>query len=254
MQRNIAVILALGLPLQLAGPAAAGPQANLAGRHVVFVVYEDEYKADETLPAFARLLSNRSGCHCTVLTGGKGGIEGLGALKTADAMVLFVRRKALPKDQLAAIRAYLDAGKPLVALRTACHAFALRGKAKPPEGCDQWPAFDAEVLGCHYGDHWPNEAGSEIANSPAAAREPILAGVQPARWHSAGSLYKALPLAPGCKVLMTGRFGEHVEPVAWTRTYRGGRVFFTTLGHPRDFDLPQFQQLLVNAIAWAVGN
>ena len=97
------------------------------------------------------------------------------------------------------------------------------------------------MLGCHYAGHWPSEVGSEVANSPEAAGEPLLAGVQPGEWHSAGSLYKVLPLAAGCKVLMSGRVGKQVEPVAWTRMYKGGRVFFTTLGHPRDFGLPQFQ-------------
>ena len=249
MKHNTIVILALGLLLPLAAPvAAAQPQSNLTGRHVVFVIWEDEYKADQTLPAFARLLTDRYGCRCSVLVGGEKGIEGLGALKTADAMVLFVRRKALPTEQLDAIRAYLDAGKPLVALRTSCHAFAVNNS---PPGSQQWPAFDTEVLGCHYTGHLQNEAGTEVANSPDAAGEPLLAGVEPARWHSDGSLYKVRPLAAGCKVLMTGRVGKRVEPVAWTRTYKGGRVFSTTLGHPHDFALPQFQKLLSSAISWA---
>ena len=253
MKHNTIAFLALGFVLQLGGLAAATElQTDLTGRNVVFVVCEDEYKAEQTLPTFARLLTDRCRCRCTVLLGGKKGIEGLVALKKADAMVLFVRRKALPKEQLTAIREYLDAGKPLVALRTSCHGFVLRGNAKSPAGGDQWPAFGAEVLGCHYNDHWPSKVGSEVGNAPEAAGESLLAGVQPARWHSTGSLYKVLPLAAGSKVLMTGRVGEHVEPVAWTRTYKGGRVFSTTLGHPDDFALPQFQKLLINAIAWAV--
>ena len=254
MKRITIIIFALGLLLPLFGRvAAAGPPADLTGRQVVFVIFEDEYKADRTLRAFGRLLTDRCHCRCTLLVGGKAGIEGLGALQTADALVLFVRRKVLPKEQLAAIRAYLDAGKPLVALRTSCHGFALRGKTKSPAGGQQWPAFDAEVLGCHYADHLSNAAGSEVANAPGAAGEPLLAGVRPAGWHSAGSLYRVSPLADGCKVLLTGRVGEHVEPVAWTRSYKGGRVFSTTLGHPDDFALPQFQTLLINAIAWATG-
>ena len=252
MKRNTITILALGFLLQFSAlVAAAESPVNLTGRHVVFLICEDEYKADQTLPVFARLLTDRCHCRCTVLLGTAQGIEGLAALKTVDAMVLFVRRKALPQEQLAAIRAYLDSGKPLVALRTSCHAFVLR-RAKPRAGEDQWPAFDAEVLGCHYGDHFPNDVGSEIANSPETAGDSLLTGVQPGSWHSSGSLYKVLPLATGCKVLMTGRVAEHVEPVTWTRMYKHGRVFSTTLGHPDDFTLPQFQQLLINAISWAV--
>lgn len=45
---------------------------------------------------------------------------------------------------------------------------------------------------------------------------------------------------------------ESVEPVAWTNTYEGGRVFYTTLGHPGDFENPAFCQLLLNAIQWTL--
>jgi type 1 glutamine amidotransferase len=42
-------------------------------------------------------------------------------------------------------------------------------------------------------------------------------------------------------------------PLAWTRSYGGGRVFYTALGHEealwRD---PRFQQLLGNAALWVL--
>ena len=48
------------------------------------------------------------------------------------------------------------------------------------------------------------------------------------------------------------------EPVAWTRTYRGtagndARVFYTSLGHPQDFENASIRRLLVNAIFWSLG-
>jgi type 1 glutamine amidotransferase len=44
------------------------------------------------------------------------------------------------------------------------------------------------------------------------------------------------------------------NPVAWTWTNRkGGRVFFTTLGHPGDFEVEAVQRLAVNGIHWAIG-
>jgi type 1 glutamine amidotransferase len=57
-------------------------------------------------------------------------------------------------------------------------------------------------------------------------------------------------------VLLTGR-AEGIaqpEPVAWTRTGPGGgRVFYTSLGHPGDFEVPAFRALLRNAIYWTAG-
>jgi type 1 glutamine amidotransferase len=41
--------------------------------------------------------------------------------------------------------------------------------------------------------------------------------------------------------------------VAWSREAReasGGRVFYTPLGGSKDFDEPNYRQLLVNALFW----
>ncbi len=79
-------------------------------------------------------------------------------------------------------------------------------------------------------------------------------GIPPGEIGVFGSLYKSLPLAPTTTLLMMGRAGEVTphEPVAWTNSRpNGGKVFYTSLGHPDDFDLPAFQTLLRNAVYWA---
>ena len=43
------------------------------------------------------------------------------------------------------------------------------------------------------------------------------------------------------------------NPVLWTKTYKGARVFFTTLGHPKDFEVESMRRLLINGIYWALG-
>ena len=53
---------------------------------------------------------------------------------------------------------------------------------------------------------------------------------------------------------MMGRGKERLplEPVTWTNTHiGGGRVFYTSLGHPDDFQMPAFRDLLLNGIRWA---
>ena len=40
--------------------------------------------------------------------------------------------------------------------------------------------------------------------------------------------------------------------MAWTNVHKGGRVFYTSLGHPDDFNDPQFRRLLLNGILWAL--
>jgi type 1 glutamine amidotransferase len=51
-------------------------------------------------------------------------------------------------------------------------------------------------------------------------------------------------------LLLTGAIPDHTEPVAWTREHRGGRVFYTSLGGPEDFEKDVFRRLVVNAIFW----
>jgi type 1 glutamine amidotransferase len=46
--------------------------------------------------------------------------------------------------------------------------------------------------------------------------------------------------------------GKPSEPVAWTHSYHGGRVLYTSLGHPNDFKVQSFQNLLRNAIEWTL--
>jgi type 1 glutamine amidotransferase len=66
-----------------------------------------------------------------------------------------------------------------------------------------------------------------------------------------------------CEPLLTGRAINSgrkdldkyplTQPVAWTKTYKGARVFFTTLGHPKDFEEYSVRRLLMNGVYWASG-
>ena len=114
------------------------------------------------------------------------------------------------------------------------------------------PEFDPEVLGGNYHGHGPNPAGTDVAIVSDQAGHPILAGVEPAKWHSTGSLYFTAPVAENATVLMTGALEDRVEPLTWVRDYQGSRVVYTGLGHPDDFQDPQGRRLLVNTIFWAM--
>jgi type 1 glutamine amidotransferase len=219
--------------------------------HVAFLVSDDHYHADKTLPAFAQMLRERFGCHCTVMHGqGTCDIPATSELEGVDCLVVYVRRLALPKEQLDRVRKYADSGKPLVGLRTASHAFSLLGKIEA--GQAEWPEFDAQVLGGNYHGHAGNKLGTDVAIVAEQSAHPLLAGVEPTRWHSTSSLYFTSPVAANSTVVMTGATGDRTEPLTWTRTHRGGRVVYLGLGDPDDFKVPQFRRLLVNAIFWAM--
>jgi type 1 glutamine amidotransferase len=227
--------------------------------HVVFIVGEDEYKTERSLPEFAE--SELPDCRSTFVLADakdKNSFPGLEALDSADLVVLSVRRRTPPAVQLARIRKYLESGRPLVAIRTASHAFALRDGA-PPEGHAAWPELDKEILGGnyqgHHGNVGPDAAKTIVALEPSAKDHPILAGIENKPLAFSTSLYKTSPLAKSATVLLMGRLEgvEQPEPIAWTnQTAKGGRVFYTSLGGPEDFKEPALRKLLTNAVSWSL--
>lgn len=224
---------------------------------VIFVSAESEYGAADTLPGFADELKMKYGLYCEILQGSTDGqskecnyISGMEALTNADLAVLFVRRRAFPAEQMKYFRDYLESGKPLVALRTASHAFDTRGNA--PDGHVEWRDFDPEVLGGDYHGHYGSGPITTVTIARGAENHPILAGVK-LPFTSKASLYKTSPLSRTTMPLLTGTIPDkEPEPVAWTNTYKKSRIFYTSLGYPGDFDNPYFRRLLINAVFWAM--
>ncbi|MFI4875757.1 MAG: ThuA domain-containing protein [Blastopirellula sp. JB062] len=225
--------------------------------HVVIVIAEDEYETAQTLPTFAGDFLGRD-FRVSYVYGSetkRDDIPGLDqAIATADVLLISVRRRALPPQQMEALRKYVAAGKPMLGIRTANHAFGLRGK-EPPKGTETWEEFDPEVWGGHYTGHYGNDLKSTIEEVAENAKHPILRGVAREPFPQGGSLYQTAPLKEGATTLLTGAVeGKPAEPVAWTfRRADGGWSFYTSLGHKKDFQNRSFQRLLLNGIYWAAG-
>jgi putative heme-binding domain-containing protein len=219
----------------------------------VFLIGEDEYQTEKTLPAFAIKELEPLGIRCTLAIADPKSphdFPGVQALEDADLLVLSVRRRAPRAEEMAIIRKYVAAGKPVVGIRTACHAFDTRGKAPP--GHAEWTSFDPDVLGGHYTGHYANDLKPQI--DPAASDKPhrLMQGVE-TPFVSQGSLYKTSPLALSARALLVGRIPGHpAEPVAWVNREGSQPTFYTSLGHPGDFEIPAFRRLLRNAILWAL--
>lgn len=234
----------------LAGDDARPPR-------VVLVIAEPEYQTGVTLPAFAaQVLHGPLGFEIVevgedpVMPGRLAGLAE--ALRGADLLVLSVRRRALPQGEMRALKEYLAAGGPLVGIRTANHAFALRPGQQAMEGHETWPEFDAQVIGGNYEGHHGVGPKTTVTLAERAADHPILRGVT-APFTAHGSLYKVSPLRDGTTPLLMGSIeGAGPEPVAWTHTYGDSRIFYTSLGHKDDFREPAFVTMLRNAVLWAM--
>ncbi len=231
-------------------------------RSIVMMIGEDEYKTKETLPEFAQSELETRGFQIQIVHADSNdpnqfpGLEA--AIEKADLLLVSVRRRTPTSDQLSAVRKHLEAGKPLVGIRTASHAFSLRNNNPPAAGHAAWLDFDPRILGGHYTGHHGNDLPQvKTSGAPGAATHPILAYLDLAAIGGHGSLYKVAPLEPSTTPLLIGTIPNHPsEPVAWTNEPRLGhsRVFYTSLGHPEDFQNPAFRQLLLNGICWTIHN
>ena len=249
----------LGAVLAPRQSQAADSASGARGPHVVFVTGDDEYRSEITMPMLAKILQGH-GMRTTVLSAhptskSRDNIPGLEALKNADLAVFYLRFRALPEEQLKPILDYVGSGKPLVGLRTSTHAFSY------PKGHDRAglnDSFGREMFGQKWLFHHGHTSSTDVEVISSQRWHPILRGVEPT-FHVTSWLYHVLPLEGECALLLMGRsvHSEQKEqvpnPVAWTRTHRGGRVFFTTLGHPKDFEVESVRRLLVNSIYWGLG-
>ena len=256
------------------------------GKHVVLIAGDHEYRGEETLPALARILAKRYGFKCSCFfstdprTGfiqpGSSHLSGLEALRTADLLVVFLRFQDFKDEEMQHIVDYLDAGKPVLGLRTSTHAFQIaRGKkfhkySEGYRGDDYRGGFGRQVLG----EHWVGHYGRNHRQSSLLVLEkdqlahPVLRGVKDVHAQCGG--YRADPIE-GSVTLARGRVlngmtpdaepdrSKEELPVAWVRTYTGsksgekGRVFTTTHGASEDILNDGFRRLLINASLWCMG-
>lgn len=254
-------------------PAKSGT-AN--GKKIVLVSGDEEYRTEESMPMLAKILSQRHGFDCTVLfainpDGGyidsnfQKNIPGTQALDSADLMIIGTRFRQLPDEQLAHFAKYLDAGKPVIGIRTATHAFT--GAAKT--GDFKWAEFGLKILGekwvNHHGVHKKEGTRSTVVTSNGSHE--VLRGVGeifgPTDVYgianldetSATILLRGLvteSLDPASKAV-EGKKNDPAMPLAWLREYTApngttkGQAFCTTLGASVDFADEDLRRLIVNA-------
>ena len=268
-------------------PPQPGPGA---GKHIVLLSGDEEYRSEEALPMLARILAQRHGFKCTVLfainpADGtidptiKTNIPGLDALDTADLCVMLLRMRDLPDAQMRHFVDYVNRGGPVIALRTSTHAFEYprtSHSAYTNWGMQsrEWPGgFGQQVLGetwvNHHGDHG-RQSTRGVLNAPLRDH-PILRGV--ADIWGPTDVYGVVHLPKDAEVLVWGQVlsgmrpedpplpgpkNQPMMPVVWTRNYTGpagktSRIVTTTMGAAVDLESEDLRRLLVNACYWSVG-
>jgi hypothetical protein len=268
------------------GVVLKGRRGPGRGKHIVFVIGDEEYRSEDLMPQLAKILAVRQGFKCTLLfavnkeTGEVDpktldNIPGLKILEKADLMVMFLRFRELPDEQMKYIIDYTNSGKPIVGLRTSTHAFNYRKNKNSPYAKYSFRSreldggYGRQIFGetwiNHYGHHQVESTRGLIAEG--MENHPIVKGVDNI-W-GPSDVYGLTTLAGDCKPLIMGQVlsgmnpkdkpnpKKKLVPVAWTKTYTGekrktARIFTTTMGHGGDLESEGFRRLLVNACFWAM--
>lgn len=231
MKRIFLSLIVFGL---LASVSASQQPAALK----IHLIGVGEYEPAKSLAEFKKHLEQHYRVVCTASLGGNGKkLDNLEPLRSADLLFLFARRMDLPEEQMAVLRAHWEKGKPIVALRTASHAF-------------QQADIDAfgKVLGGDYKGPGSYTAPFKAIAATAQKDHPVLRGVGPI---NSRGCYNFGKLADKTVVLQIVESDKKVKaPATWVHEYQGGRMFYSTMGAPEDFQNEPFRRLLVNAIFW----
>lgn len=260
------------------------------GKSIVLVSGDEEYRSEEGLPQLAKILSKHDGFKCTVLFSiDKDGtinpnlqtnIPGLEALDSADLLIIQTRFRSLPDEQMKHVVDFINAGKPVIGVRTATHAFQFpRGSTYAKYswnygGKDYTKGFGRQILGetwvNHWGNHGKQSTGGVIA--PGAENHPILKGIKNGDIWGSTDVYEAHPTET-CTPLVLGAVlsgmkptdqpiagakNNPMMPIAWTNAYKTpsgqtGRAFCTTMGAATDLESEGVRRMLVNAVFWCLG-
>ena len=241
---------------------------------VAFIIAENEYHANKSLPEFAHDLLLTKGVQCEYALGkdeytepNLHNIENLQIMKDADLAVFFIRRRALPSQQMSLVKEYVNSGKPVLGLRTASHSFnankvvpnsggtAVDATGKVPEFLDQWPEFDKDVFGGNYVGHYGTmKEGIVFSLVPGMENHPLFKGVSPENFIGPvaplHTLYENRPLrSANIQVLMLGAIPEKpVEPVLWINHREKGKVVYTSMGHWDDWKIEKFRTIMFNTV------
>lgn len=259
------------------------------GKHIVFLSGDEEYRSEEGLPMLAKILAERHGFKCTVLFAVdpktnhinpdyQTNIPGIEQLQTADLMVLLLRFRELPDEQMKYFDEYTRAGKPVVALRTSTHSFNYTRNIQSPYAkygytskVKGWEGgYGKEVLGetwiNHHGVH--AKEGTRALVNGLMKDHPILRGVKDI-W-TPTDVYGIRGLTNDAQVLIFGQttmgmtptsplsYEKSIMPVAWIKNHtsengKKAKIFTTTMGASIDLLSEDLRRLIVNACYWATG-
>ncbi len=230
--------------------AASPSHAQRVPARILYVTHSAGYRHDVIATSVAVLeqLGERSAAFRITAT------EDVSALTAENlrhyAAVMFFTTGELPLNdaQKAALLAFVRSGRAFLGVHSATDTFYM------------WPEY-GKLVGGYFNEHpWHQKVTVDVADPTS----PLVGFLAPS-FAVDDEIYQIRDLdAKTSRILLRldpASVDLHVPnvhpqdygwPLAWTRSYGRGRVFYTALGHEeavwRD---PRYQQMLTNAIRWA---
>jgi hypothetical protein len=265
-------------------PAASGMEKD---KHIVLLSGDEEYRSEEAMPMLGKLLSQRHGFKCTVIFSitekngdftidptNQNNMPGIEALESADLVIMSLRFRNLPDEQMKYFDDYVMSGKPIIGLRTSTHAFNIPKDSDSAyrhysfNSKENWiGGFGQQVLGDtwinHHGRHKVQATGGVI--NADMAEHPILNGVKDIFGPS--DVYGISNLPDSAEVLVhgavlegmnqddapvEGKKNDPMMPIAWLKSleHENGNttnVMCTTMGASNDLANEGLRRLVVNS-------
>lgn len=253
-----------------------GKEGAGKGKRIVLVSGDEVYRSEESLPMLAKILSKHHGFDTTVLFSWSEdgtyidpshaeGVVGWESLASADLLIIGTRFRVFTPETLQHLGAFLNAGKPVVGIRTATHAF--RGEQKMGTvSASQWGLriFGETWVG-HHGRH--KVEGTRAVVEKGREKHPVLNSVR--KIFTPSDVYGVKHLTRKDTVLLRAAVTESLVPsskeiggirndpmmpLAWLHSYevpeggRTGRSLCMTMGASVDFLSEDLRRLLVNGV------
>ncbi|MDB4618284.1 MAG: ThuA domain-containing protein [Akkermansiaceae bacterium] len=245
------------------------------GKQVVLVSGDEEYRTEESMPMLAKILAKKHGFNCTVLfswskdgtyidPNNAKGVKGWEYLDKADLMIIGTRMRTPSEEDAAHMTKFLNAGKPIIGIRTATHAFHKQGSFGGIKYSDWGLKILGETWVSHHGKH--KGEGARAVFEKGQESHSILNSVKDVFGPS--DVYGVIHLSEKDTVLLRGAVTKTLDPasknveddrnnpmmpLAWLHPYsspdgqKTGTSFCTTMGASVDLLSEDLRRLLVNA-------
>ena len=152
----------------------------------------------------------------------------------------------------------IESGKGFVGTHCASDTFHSQGASDQNQPYDQRDPY-IQMIGGEFISHGPQQKGTlTVAADQTPGINPLKNGLDIVdEWYALKNFSRDMQviLVQDTRDMDGDDYLRPPYPQTWARNHGKGRVFFTSMGHREDvWTNPNFQQILLSGLSWAVGD